>query len=190
MRRRIVISWHRFYDPATGRYISADPVGLDGGMNLYSYANSNPVNFADPMGLFTYYKRWGGPDWTAGKKGSWDTFSDSFRKNIQRQIANGWDPGSPYRPEDEQDTCYMFHDICYGECRMKCGNDTCCLRKCLNSCDRVLRDCLMDIGLSANPLDEARRIAAIPVFELQPANRDATAENEKDGGSRWFTWHF
>ncbi len=27
-------NWHRFYDPSTGRYISADPIGLAGGMNL------------------------------------------------------------------------------------------------------------------------------------------------------------
>jgi len=47
-----VISWHRFYDPETGRYISADPIGLDGGMNLYGYANQNPINYIDPDGRF------------------------------------------------------------------------------------------------------------------------------------------
>jgi hypothetical protein len=44
--------------------------------------------------------------------------------------------------------------------------------------------------MSESILDEARKIAAIPVFELQPANRNATAENKKDGGSRWLTWPF
>jgi RHS repeat-associated protein len=50
-RRRIVKSWHRFYDPTTGRYISADPSGLVGGINLYGYAFANPVNLVDPLGL-------------------------------------------------------------------------------------------------------------------------------------------
>jgi RHS repeat-associated protein len=49
-RRRIVKSWHRFYDPATGRYISADPIGLGGGINLYGYANQDALNFYDPTG--------------------------------------------------------------------------------------------------------------------------------------------
>ena len=44
-------NWHRFYDPSTGRYISADPIGLFGGLNLYSYANQNPINYIDPWGL-------------------------------------------------------------------------------------------------------------------------------------------
>ncbi|MEN8265222.1 MAG: RHS repeat-associated core domain-containing protein, partial [Nitrospirota bacterium] len=44
-------NWHRFYDPQTGRYISADPIGLAGGMNLYAYALGNPTNLTDPEGL-------------------------------------------------------------------------------------------------------------------------------------------
>ena len=44
-------NWHRFYDPETGRYISADPIGLDGGMNLYAYVQNNPVDWIDPEGL-------------------------------------------------------------------------------------------------------------------------------------------
>ncbi|WP_232363770.1 RHS repeat domain-containing protein [Desulfogranum japonicum] len=44
-------NWHRFYDPETGRYISADPIGLDGGLNLYAYVENDPVNWIDPFGL-------------------------------------------------------------------------------------------------------------------------------------------
>lgn len=39
----------RFYDPDIGRFISPDPIGLSGGMNLQSYAR-NPISWIDPLG--------------------------------------------------------------------------------------------------------------------------------------------
>jgi RHS repeat-associated protein len=42
---------HRFYDPATGRFITRDPIGYDGGINLYGYVGNNPVDNIDPSGL-------------------------------------------------------------------------------------------------------------------------------------------
>jgi RHS repeat-associated protein len=43
-------NWHRDYDPDTGRYLTPDPIGLDGGLNLYSYGEQNPVIYIDPDG--------------------------------------------------------------------------------------------------------------------------------------------
>ena len=40
----------RYYDPETGRYITRDPVGFAGGVNLYAYASHSPTNVIDPTG--------------------------------------------------------------------------------------------------------------------------------------------
>jgi RHS repeat-associated protein len=42
---------NRVYDPASGRFTQEDPIGLAGGLNLYGFANSNPLNYSDPFGL-------------------------------------------------------------------------------------------------------------------------------------------
>jgi RHS repeat-associated protein len=41
----------RWYEPKTGRFLSEDPIGLAGGINLYSFAGDDPVNGSDPLGL-------------------------------------------------------------------------------------------------------------------------------------------
>lgn len=42
---------NRFYNPELGRYMEPDPIGLEGGLNPYAYAGSNPVMNVDPSGL-------------------------------------------------------------------------------------------------------------------------------------------
>ena len=42
---------NRYYDPGTGRFTQEDPIGLAGGLNLYGFANGDPVGYSDPYGL-------------------------------------------------------------------------------------------------------------------------------------------
>ncbi len=41
----------RWYDPGTGRWLSKDPIRLDGGLNLYSFCCGDPLGGYDPLGL-------------------------------------------------------------------------------------------------------------------------------------------
>jgi RHS repeat-associated protein len=43
-------NYHRYYDPMTGRYVTPDPIGLEGGINLFTYVENSPVTFIDPSG--------------------------------------------------------------------------------------------------------------------------------------------
>jgi uncharacterized protein RhaS with RHS repeats len=43
-------NYYRTYDPSTGRYLEADPLGIAAAPNPYRYARSNPLRFYDPDG--------------------------------------------------------------------------------------------------------------------------------------------
>lgn len=51
-------NYYRYYDPETGRYITSDPIGLNGGINTYAYVENNPLKWVDPYGLAP---GWAGP---------------------------------------------------------------------------------------------------------------------------------
>ena len=51
---------HRYYDPLQGRYITQDPIGLKGGINLYTYPLV-PIRYTDPLGLERVISVYGPP---------------------------------------------------------------------------------------------------------------------------------
>ncbi len=50
-RTGLVFYEYRPYDPPRARWLTRDPLGEAGGMNLYAFVGNNPVNWVDPWGL-------------------------------------------------------------------------------------------------------------------------------------------
>jgi RHS repeat-associated protein len=45
---------HRYYDPKNGRWLTEDPIGFEGGLNLYGYCGNGPVGSVDPEGNWSW----------------------------------------------------------------------------------------------------------------------------------------
>ncbi len=70
----------RWYDPQQGRFISEDPLGFEGGLNLYRYASNDPVNFIDPFGM---------QDGPANQNSGFLSLQRSYWQGVGRGVVNG-----------------------------------------------------------------------------------------------------
>ena len=50
----LLLLGQRYYEPHLGRFVTRDPLGYEGGINLYAYCGNNPVMNIDPSGLFDF----------------------------------------------------------------------------------------------------------------------------------------
>ena len=81
----------RWYDAETGRWISKDPILLDGGWNVYAFCDNDPVNRTDPSGMCESVT-WA---WVKGfGQGFWEAYADgSCISGIE-----AWNAGLLYGP--------------------------------------------------------------------------------------------
>jgi len=78
------LTLYRAYDPDAGRWLSRDPMGERGGLNLYGYVGNSPIDEVDSMGLSggTFYSSHPHPDEHYGPM-----FNSPFSFGIQVTVA-------------------------------------------------------------------------------------------------------
>jgi RHS repeat-associated protein len=110
----------RNYDPRTGRFTTADPIGLRGGANLYKYADNDPLRLKDPLGLRTVYEcnanLSGSPTNSSNPvRHSWlCVVKDNHHYECGDKCPGGGDCGSPDRRGRRSDEQPDFHpDYCH-----------------------------------------------------------------------------
>ncbi len=80
----------RYYDPEIGRFITQDPIGLEGGFNLYGYCR-NPTAWVDPLGLdWNYFLTDStGEPYYHGRASDKTSLSDVMRRHGNNVGADG-----------------------------------------------------------------------------------------------------
>jgi len=80
---------HRYYDAGAGRFVTRDPLGYQGGINLYGFAGNNPVNMSDPSG---YAPTLGQPIPDPLEKGMervWEKLAPGIARQLIRPAGTG-----------------------------------------------------------------------------------------------------
>lgn len=97
---------NRWYEPRTGRFLSEDPIGLEGGINQYAYAAGDPINGNDPSGLDFGEE-------AAGARCE-DIFIGYYQHVVYRQRADGlYEVVSASSPLPVYETVCTFWGIAY-----------------------------------------------------------------------------
>jgi RHS repeat-associated protein len=87
-------NYFRDYDPATGRYVESDLIGLKGGVNTYAYVANSPVAATDPLGLCKVDLRFK-PAGFAGKVGQYHAYVVTTEPGGSRSYFRGGPSGEP-----------------------------------------------------------------------------------------------
>jgi RHS repeat-associated protein len=77
---------YRYYDPLTGRWPSRDPIGENGGVNLYVFVTNTPISDADLLGLARVWKIF-----FVDSNGDRPEFIDPFEEGaVSKKIPSRW----------------------------------------------------------------------------------------------------
>jgi RHS repeat-associated protein len=81
----------RDYDPRTGRYLQADPIGLQGGWARYTYVAGDPLGMMDPFGLKWFRGRDDSP--AVGRPGTWVPPDGAIARTLEFYVPAMYEMG-------------------------------------------------------------------------------------------------
>jgi len=88
---------NRFYHQQLGRWVSRDPIGYDGGINLYEYVGGRPVGRVDPTGKVTLNTAYSSMFWKGVLQPTQrQTFYEWTR--LEKAAGSGWIMSLPKCP--------------------------------------------------------------------------------------------
>jgi RHS repeat-associated protein len=98
----------RYYDPAKGRFLQTDPVGYTADLNLYTYAENDPVDGEDPMGLTPAQAA----DWASRQvdyTSFWGDLGTHYSKwDTNTQVTGKWSGGGTWLNGRFANKCNIF----------------------------------------------------------------------------------
>ena len=117
------LAFYRAYSAELGRWLSRDPAGEKGGINLYAYVENNILNMVDLLGLVPNNLCCDTPTINAGM-----TDLQQQAAQVKADLASGKLDRFP----DKESSCQIDHQILIGElkvpkcwtCRKECGYTT------------------------------------------------------------------
>ena len=173
---------YRYYDPATGRWPSRDPIEENGGLNLYGFVGNDGVNQWDTLGLTGPHQprsSCSSYDKVRPMKNGADKEGRSERDAGHYKAVNGCDiiPDFSFGLASFTDACHK-HDVCYQTCGMsKKGCDANMFVDMMAACD--------DISVVLYPLKVACRAHALAIHEALASGIGSTYEESQDYHCEW-----
>jgi len=102
----LVLMGHRYYDAGTGRFLTRDPLGYGGGINLYGFTGNNPVNEMDPDGT-----QESADDYKSDAKDDTPETTAERDDRIERSMPNSLSPNEQRNEEEAREARRVLNPV-------------------------------------------------------------------------------